>query len=92
MARSVIRWLAPVVIDIPLTHRKPTMNKDQLHGTFKNYIGRVQEELGKLMGSRRQQIMGIQKQVTGQAERRIGDVQHTVRRGGAMVKNVIGNR
>ena len=68
------------------------MNKDQVRGTFKNYVGKVQEEVGKLVGSRHQQIKGIQKQVTGKAEKRIGDVKHVLRETATMAKNALSNR
>jgi uncharacterized protein YjbJ (UPF0337 family) len=50
-----------------------TMNKDQIQGSAKNFVGKVQEETGKLFGSKRQQLEGLQKQVLGRAERSLGN-------------------
>jgi len=55
------------------------MNTNQVHGTFKDYIGRVQEQAGKLTGNRGQQLRGLQRQVLGRAERRLGDFQQSAK-------------
>ena len=55
------------------------MNAHQFHGTFKNYIGRVQEQAGKLTGNRGQQLRGLQRQVLGRAERKLGDFQQAAK-------------
>ena len=55
------------------------MNKNQIKGTVKDLAGKVQEETGKLIGNREQEIKGIHKQVTGQAEKRLGDVKEIVK-------------
>ncbi len=55
------------------------MNAIQFHGTFKDYIGKVQEQAGRLIGSRRQQLRGLQRQVVGRAERKAGDRQHATK-------------
>ena len=54
------------------------MNKNQIKGTVKDLAGKVQEETGKLIGNRDQEIKGFHKQVTGQAEKRLGDVKEIV--------------
>jgi len=54
------------------------MNKDQVKGTAKNVVGRVQEEAGKLVGSKEQQIKGLSKQISGQAQKGVGDVKQAV--------------
>lgn len=49
------------------------MNKDQILGTLKAMAGSAQEQAGRLLGSRQQQAKGLQKQVLGRADRRLGD-------------------
>ena len=55
------------------------MNTNQIHGTFKDCIGKVQEQAGKLTGNKRQQLRGLQRQVVGRAERRLGDFQQAAK-------------
>ena len=57
------------------------MNKDQVKGAVKNTVGKVQEEAGKLVGSKSQQAKGLEKQVEGTTEKKIGDVKHVVKHG-----------
>ena len=54
------------------------MNKDQVKGAAKDVVGKVQEEAGKLVGSKEQQIKGLSKQITGKAQKAIGDVEQSV--------------
>ena len=49
------------------------MNKDQVKGAGKVLAGKVQEEAGKLVGSKEQQIKGKSKQVIGNIEQKYGD-------------------
>jgi uncharacterized protein YjbJ (UPF0337 family) len=39
------------------------MNKDQIKGTAKEIVGKVQEEAGKLVGSDKQQIKECRKRL-----------------------------
>ena len=55
------------------------MNKDQVKGVAKNVAGKVQEEAGKLVGSKEQQIKGLSKQVSGKAQESVGDVKQAVK-------------
>lgn len=55
------------------------MNKDQVKGTAKNVAGKVQEEAGKLMGSKEQQAKGVAKQVAGKTQKGVGDVKEAVK-------------
>ena len=61
------------------------MNKDQAQGTFKHLAGKVQQQIGTLIGNRDLQIKGIQWQVTGLAEKRIGDVKGLIREATALI-------
>jgi len=54
------------------------MNKDQVKGAAKAVVGKVQEEAGKLVGSKKQQIKGLSKQIAGKAQKGVGDVKQTV--------------
>ncbi len=55
------------------------MNKDQVKGTAKNVAGKVQEEAGKLVGSKEQQAKGVAKQVAGKTQNGVGDVKEAVK-------------
>ena len=54
------------------------MNKDQVKGAAKAVVGKVQEESGKLVGSKEQQIKGLSRQITGKAQKGHGDVKQAV--------------
>ena len=54
------------------------MNKDQVQGAVKGVIGKVQEEAGRLAGSKKQQIKGLSKQVKGNAQKNVGDFKEAV--------------
>lgn len=54
------------------------MNKDQVKGAAKDVAGKVQEEAGKLIGSKEQQIKGLSKQIAGKAQKGVGDVKQAV--------------
>lgn len=58
------------------------MNKNQVKGAVKDAAGKVQEEAGKLVGSKEQQAKGLQKQVAGKAEKKLGDVKEVVKDAG----------
>ncbi|MGA8147297.1 MAG: CsbD family protein [Gallionellaceae bacterium] len=55
------------------------MNKDQVKGAAKNVAGKVQQEAGKLVGSKEQQIKGLSKQIAGKAQKDVGDVKQSVK-------------
>ena len=55
------------------------MNTNQVNGMFKDFIGRIQEQAGKLRGNRGQQLRGLQRQVLGRAERTLGDFQQAAK-------------
>ena len=54
------------------------MNKDQVKGVTKQVVGKVQEQAGKLVGSKKQQIKGLAKQVSGKVQQGVGDVEQSV--------------
>jgi len=54
------------------------MNKDQLKGVAKDIAGKIQEEAGRLVGSKDQQIDGLSKQISGKVQKGVGDVKESV--------------
>ncbi len=54
------------------------MNKDQVKGVAKDIAGKVQEQAGKLVGSKDQQLKGISKQISGKVQKGVGDVKQSV--------------
>jgi uncharacterized protein YjbJ (UPF0337 family) len=54
------------------------MNKDQVKGVAKDIVGKVQEEAGKVAGSKEQQIKGLSKQISGKVQKGVGDVKQAV--------------
>ena len=55
------------------------MNKDQVKGILKDVAGKVQEKVGKLVGSKEQQVKGLGKQISGNAEKTYGDAKEVVK-------------
>ena len=54
------------------------MNQDQVKGVAKDIAGKVQEEAGKLVGSKEQQIKGLSKQISGKVQKGVGDVEQAI--------------
>lgn len=54
------------------------MNKNQIQGTAKDIVGKVQEKAGKLVGNEEQQIEGLDKQISGKVQKGVGDVQEAI--------------
>jgi uncharacterized protein YjbJ (UPF0337 family) len=61
-----------------LQQEQANVNKDQVKGAAKDVAGKVQEEVGKLVGSKEQQIKGLSKQISGKVQKGIGDVKEVV--------------
>lgn len=55
-----------------------TVNKDQVQGSAKDAAGKVQQEVGKLIGSNEQQARGLTKQVEGKVQKGVGDLKEAV--------------
>lgn len=51
------------------------MNRNQVKGTAKDVAGKVQEQAGKLVGSKEQQVKGLAKQISGKIQKGAGDVE-----------------
>jgi len=56
------------------------MNKNQVQGVAKDIAGKVQEEAGKLIGSKEQQAKGLNKQIAGKAEKVYGDAKEAIKK------------
>jgi len=54
------------------------MNKDQVKGVAKDVAGKVQEQVGKVVGSKEQQVKGLSKQISGKVQKGVGDVKQSV--------------
>jgi uncharacterized protein YjbJ (UPF0337 family) len=57
------------------------MNEDQIKGKAKDIGGKIQEEVGKAVGSSEQQAKGLGKQVEGKVQEKAGDLKDVVNRG-----------
>ena len=55
------------------------MNKDQIQGKVKDIGGKLQEEVGKLVGSEKQQAEGLKNQVAGKAQETLGNLKEVVK-------------
>ncbi len=55
------------------------MNKDQVKGKAKDIGGKIQEEVGKAIGSSEQQAKGLSKQVEGKVQEKYGDAKEIVK-------------
>jgi len=54
------------------------MNKDQVKGKVKDIGGKIQEEVGKAVGSSEQQAKGLSKQVEGKVQETYGDAKEEI--------------
>lgn len=55
------------------------MNKNQVEGGTKETVGKVQETLGRAVGSKEQEAKGLGKQITGGVQKTVGDVQEALK-------------
>ena len=55
-----------------------TVNKDQVKGALKDIGGKIQEQAGKLLGSKEQQAKGLTRQVEGKVQKGVGDLKEAV--------------
>ena len=52
-----------------------SMNKNQVNGSVKDAAGKVQQKMGKIVGSTTQQVKGLAKQIEGKIQEGLGDVE-----------------
>ncbi|MFZ6768334.1 CsbD family protein [Undibacterium sp. Di26W] len=57
------------------------MNSDQIKGVAKKVAGKVQQEGGKLAGSKKQQAKGAAKQVEGSMQEALGNIKEVFKTG-----------
>jgi uncharacterized protein YjbJ (UPF0337 family) len=57
-----------------------TINKDQVKGELKDLGGKIQEEAGKLIGSKEQQAKGLKHQAEGKLQKGVGDLKEAVKK------------
>ena len=55
------------------------MNKDQVQGAAKEISGKIQEEGGKLVGSKEQQAKGLEKQLEGKVQQNVGNLKDAIK-------------
>jgi uncharacterized protein YjbJ (UPF0337 family) len=55
------------------------MNKDQATGALKDIGGKIQEGVGKVIGSKEQQKDGLKHQVEGKIQSIIGDTKEGIK-------------
>jgi uncharacterized protein YjbJ (UPF0337 family) len=55
------------------------MNKDQIKGTAKDIGGKIQEEAGKITGSKEEQAKGLANQVEGKIQKGVGDAKEKIK-------------
>ncbi len=55
-----------------------SMNKDQVKGAAKDIGGKIQEEAGKLVGSKEQEAKGLKHQAEGKMQKGVGDLKEAV--------------
>jgi uncharacterized protein YjbJ (UPF0337 family) len=55
------------------------MNKNQVAGAAKTLGGKMQQEVGKLVGSKHQQVEGEKHQIAGKMQETLGDVKAAVK-------------
>ena len=55
------------------------MNKDQVKGAVKDAAGKLQEQIGKATGSRKQQAKGLAKHASGKVQKAYGDVKRALK-------------
>jgi uncharacterized protein YjbJ (UPF0337 family) len=55
------------------------MNKDQVKGSAKEVAGKVQAQVGKVVGSPEQQVKGHVREAEGKTQHVVGDVKELVK-------------
>ena len=55
------------------------MNEDQVKGNLKDVGGKIQEGVGKAIGSTEQQAKGLANQAEGKAQAGLGDAKENVK-------------
>lgn len=56
------------------------MNKDQVKGPAEKVKGKVNENIGRATGDRKQEVKGDVQQTADQAQKNLGDAKETVKK------------
>jgi uncharacterized protein YjbJ (UPF0337 family) len=62
--------------------QEAAMNKDQVKGSVKEATGEAQEQAGKLVGDKHQELKGHAREKAGQVQRKVGDLKDVLRESG----------
>lgn len=55
------------------------MNKDQVEGSVKEVVGKVQSKTGELVGSKEQQAKGLLKEAEGKTQKTVGNAKEVLK-------------
>jgi uncharacterized protein YjbJ (UPF0337 family) len=55
------------------------MNKDQVKGAVKEAAGKLQQQTGKIVGSRQQEAKGLVTKLEGKTQEKIGDAKEALK-------------
>ena len=55
------------------------MNKDQVKGSVKNVAGKAQNKMGKIVGSKSQQVKGVKNELEGKIQKAAGDSEEVIK-------------
>ena len=55
------------------------MNKDQVKGAAKDIGGKIQEQVGKLVGSTKQEAEGLKNQTEGKVQQHVGNLKEVIK-------------
>lgn len=58
------------------------MNKQQVKGNLNQAAGEVQQQVGKLVGSKEQQVKGLAREKTGEVQEKAGDLKDVLKESG----------
>ena len=65
------------------------MKKDKVKGAEKDLGGKIQQEVGKLVGSREQQAKGLKNQAEGKVQEHVGDLKENLKDARDAVKDAL---
>jgi uncharacterized protein YjbJ (UPF0337 family) len=65
------------------------MNKDQIKGSVKDLVGKVQSEAGSLIGSTKLQVRGAMSQTEGKVQKHVADIKEVLNDAGHDLRNAV---
>ncbi len=66
------------VVDADSTIPERNLNKNTLKGAFVDVVGRIQQTIGRLIGSPKQEVKGAVKRAAGKTRKAVGNAQDAV--------------